>query len=246
MAEKEFITICGLSAVRALAEHSPGLIERLFFSENTARHFSGACRYLAQQRKTYRMVANDELRKIADTTHHQGAAAVIVPPPAEPLQKISGHTLCLHDVENPHNVGAIMRTAAFFGVERIIVSRRSHAAAMTQAAWRVAEGGLTHVALSVYENADDFFSWAAGEYRVLAAVRPEAKTNRTLGEFLRDKRESPLIVCLGNEEDGLPADFISRCAGRFTIQGSGKVESLNVSVAAALCLSEFSGKGHSL
>ncbi len=239
--QKKTFTVCGLSSVRAVADHTPQLIERLFFDEKNAPLFAEACRHLAQARKIYRMVPAEELKKITDTSHHQGAAVVMEPPPGQPLSgAASGHILCLHDVENPHNVGAILRTAAFFGLRQIIVSRKSYDAAMTAAAWRVAEGGLTHVSLLVYDTSEEFFTWAeARGVRTLAAIRPDAKTNRSLGEFLRDKGKSPVIVCLGNEEEGLPAAFVSRCAGRFTISGSGKIESLNVSVTAALCLEKL-------
>ena len=144
---ENLLTVCGLSSVRAVAAETPELIERLFFDDAHAPLFSEACRFLAQERKTYRLVTGDELRKITDTTHHQGAAAVIHLPVMQKLSgaKFAGHTLCLNDVMNPHNVGAIVRTAAFFGVQNLIVSRKSYEAAMTQAAWRVAEGGLEHV-----------------------------------------------------------------------------------------------------
>lgn len=241
MAKKQ-LTICGLNSVRAVADHTPGTIERLFFDENAAPFFSAACRHLAREHKTYRLVSADELRKITDSTHHQGAAAVIEEATALPLAalKPQTHLLCLHNVLNPHNIGAILRTAAFFGVDCVIVSGTTFAAAQTQAAWRVAEGGLTHVKLYSYNDARDLFSWAGtNSLRALAAVKPGAKSPRSLGEFLRDRNRGQVVVCLGNEEEGLDAAFVGGCAGRFSFTGTGKIESLNVSVAAALCLAEI-------
>lgn len=239
---KKQLTISGLNSVRAVADHTPEIIERLFFDESAAAFFSDVCRYLARARKTYRLVTPEELRKISDSVHHQGAAALIDEPGKRPLAglKPTRPTLCLHDVLNPHNVGAILRTAAFFGIESVAVSDATFAAAQTQAAWRTAEGGLTHVSLYVYGDARDFFSWISdNNLRALGAVRPGSKTSRTLGEFLRDKNKGLAVICLGNEEEGLPAAFMSECSGRFSISGSGKIESLNVSVAAALCLNEI-------
>lgn len=236
------LTICGLNSVRAVADYAPDRIERLFFDESSAHNFSEACRYLARIRKTYRLVTPDELRKISDSAHHQGAAAVIEEPPALSLADLAPRepTLCLHDIANPHNIGAILRTAAFFGIESVVVSQLTFSAAQTQAAWRVAEGGLTHVKLYPYNDTVDFFSWAGRlGMRALAAVKPGAKPARTLREFLRDKNKGLAIVCLGNEEEGLPAAFVGSCAGRFSFAGSGKIESLNVSVAAALALNEI-------
>ena len=240
--QKNLLTVCGLSSVRAVADATPELIERLFFDEKNAPLFAAACRKLAQARKTYRLVPSDELRKITDTPHHQGAAVVMHAPRAHALADLqaAGNALCLNDVLNPHNVGAIVRTAAFFGMQHIIVSQASFAAAMTAAAWRVAEGGLSHVKLYVYADMQAFFQWAKQANAVVAAaVRPEKGRVNELGEILSENIRRPVVVCLGNEENGLPAAFVKACSKIFSIPGSGKIESLNVSVTAALCLEKL-------
>ncbi len=240
--QKNLLTVCGLSSVRAVADATPELIERLFFDEKNAPLFAAACRKLAQARKTYRLVTADELKKITDTSHHQGAAVVMHAPRANTIGDLqsTGNALCLNDVLNPHNVGAIVRTAAFFGAQHIIVSQASFVAAMTAAAWRVAEGGLSHVKLYAYADMQAFFSWAKQANAVVAAaVRPEKGRVNELGEILSENIRRPVVVCLGNEENGLPAAFVKACSKIFSIPGSGKIESLNVSVTAALCLEKL-------
>lgn len=239
---RNLLTVCGHSSVRAIAENTPEIIERLFFDEERAPLFAAACRFLAQKRKTYRLVKSDGLKKIADTAHHQGAVAVIQTPAAQNLAqlKLTTGTLCLNDVLNPHNIGAILRTAAFFGVDQVILSRQSFAAAMTASAWRVAEGGLTHARLFSYVSASQFFSAAkSAGWITAAALRPEKSSLPALETVLKNAK-APVVVCLGNEEEGLPAAFAAACNQKFTISGSGRVESLNVSVAAALCLEKIS------
>lgn len=189
------------------------------------------------------MVTAAELKKITDTAHHQGAAAVIQEPAADELGRLhlSSGTLCLHDVLNPHNVGAIARTAAFFGITNLIVSQRSLAAAMTTSAWRVAEGGLSHCRLFTYSTPQALFSEAEKKgWVTAAAVRPGNGKPATLSEFVQKNRNSA-VICLGNEEQGLPAGFVQHCRATCTIPGSGLVESLNVSVAAALCVARLAG-----
>lgn len=239
---KELLTVCGLAAVKAIAEHTPHIIERLFFDAERAPLFGNTCRYLAVRRKTYRLVSADELKKLSDTPHHQGVAAVIPMPSPHNVRELSleSSTLCLHDVLNPHNVGAILRTAAFFGINALVVSAQSMNAAMTSAAWRVAEGGLTHCQLFSYASEKEFFAWVqANHYTAVAAVKPGGGVLPDLERILPIARNSPLLICLGNEEDGLPKKFTQNCRAAFTIPGSGKVESLNVSVAAALCLEKI-------
>lgn len=229
----------------AVARHTPHLIERLFFDKDRAPNFAAACKILAQKRKTYRLVTSEELKKIADTSHHQGVAAVIHPPVAERLARLPANApaLCLNDVMNSHNVGAIFRTAAFFGVRRLALSRASFAAAMTASAWRVAEGGLTHAEIYVFDDDVEFFLGTAERFAVAAALKPEKKKLPALQSILT-KSQLPVIVCLGNEEKGLPPQFAARCTHQFTIAGSGAVESLNVSVAAALCIEKLSTQRH--
>lgn len=240
---KKLLTVCGLSSVQAIAQHTPDRIERLFFDAENARLFAGTCKYLAAKRKTYRLVTDEELRKITDTPHHQGVAAVIHQPAALELGELnlSSGTLCLHDVLNPHNVGAIARTAAFFGVTNLILSEQSFAAAMTASAWRVAEGGLSHCRLYAYAAPRVLFSEAEKKgWVTAAAVRPGKEKLDTLGELI-EKHRRDAIICLGNEENGLPTEFVKGCRATFTIPGSGMVESLNVSVAAALCVAKLAG-----
>jgi RNA methyltransferase, TrmH family len=245
--QNNLLTICGLSTVRALASDSPQRIERLFFDETTAPLFAEACRYLSQKRKIYRLVTSVELKKIADTAHHQGVAAVIHAPEPLPLERLalSHDTLCLHDVLNSHNAGAILRSTAFFGVRDIVMSRRTYDATMTASAWRVAEGGISHTNCYVYDDAKDFLARAKRQgWQCVAAVRPEKGRVPSLESLLGKAAHAPVIVCLGNEEEGLPTAFIAGCGARFTIAGSGQVESLYVSVTAALCLEKIK-KHHS-
>jgi len=234
---KQVFTVCGLNAVRAIAANDLESVERLFFDENHSHLFAAACRHLAKVRKIYRAVTSSELAKIAGTEHHQGAAIVIRK--AKPIELTSaavlGVPVVLHDVKNPHNIGAILRTAAFFGAESVIASAATYDAAMTSSAWRVAEGGLTYVKLIRYREPAEFFAWLKKSGRVAAAaVPPGASSSMPLNGIVKEKSAA---ICLGNEEDGLPAAFQRQCRLRFSIAGSGNIESLNVSVTAALCFS---------
>jgi RNA methyltransferase, TrmH family len=241
--QPDLLTVCGLSSVKAVAAVTPELIERLFFDEDHAPQFSEICKRLAQTRKTYRLVSGDELVKIANTSHHQGAAVVMRSPLPRPVSELKNpqSMLVLHDVLNPHNIGAIMRSVAFFGSRAIAVSKKTLTAAMTAAAWRIAEGGLSHVDLYAYEATGDLTQWAELNGLVtVAAVRPAGGAVVTFEAVRERARGKGLVVCLGNEENGLPHQFVAACGDRFSIPGSGKIESLNVSVTAAICLEKLS------
>ena len=127
MSKKFFkeLPVCGLYSVKALAEYHPEKVSRLFFSEDTAKHFGKLCKYLAGQKRLYRIVSESELEKLSASKHHQGVTAMIYEPVIPRLEislidywaKNSASVLMLDEVGNANNLGAIIRSAAFFGIE---------------------------------------------------------------------------------------------------------------------------------
>jgi TrmH RNA methyltransferase len=136
----------------------------------------------------------------------------------------------LDGIGNPHNLGAIARSAAFFGCKALVISGDQRQARLSDAALRTAEGGLE--ALEVFQASD-----------LPALLRALAPKMLTVAAVARDgvapealPRGRPFALVLGNEEKGLSRDSIAACAARVTLPGSGEVESLNVSVAAAVLI----------
>src|SRR5215472_15361740 len=153
--ERERLRICGLAAVRALFEGDPDRVERLFFVSGLARDAGPLCRILAVARKPYRQVDTAELARVAGTMLLGGIVAIARPRPLIELDPDAARgwardgkpLLLLDGVGNPHNLGAIARTAAFFGLERMVLADRPDQAFPSDAAYRVAEGGLEHLAI---------------------------------------------------------------------------------------------------
>ena len=240
-AAREELKICGLAAVKARFERDPSSILRLFFDEPMSRKVGAMSSALAQAKKVYRCVPPAELEKISGSIHHGGIVAVVAAPAlripnmdhVRTWAKARETVLVLDRIGNAHNLGAIARTAAFFGVLRIVIADDATASRPTEAAHRVAEGGLEHVDLWQSKNiaalAKDL---AAAGYEVIGAAtrggRPEAATGTG----------KPVALVMGNEESGLAPAVAAACTRLVTIPGSGKVESLNVSVAAAILLWE--------
>jgi TrmH RNA methyltransferase len=240
---RDELKLCGLAAVRARFARDPASIKRLFFDYATGKQIGVMCKVLAQAKKVYRCVEPAELEKIAGSIHHGGIVAVCAPSPvrlvtSEELAKWAkrGETVLVLDrIGNAHNLGAIARTAAFFGVPRIVIPDAATAAKPSDAAHRVAEGGLEHV--EVWQTKE-----LVGFARDLAAAGYEVVGAATRGgrpETTRGKERKPLALFLGNEEQGLAPDVAAVCTRLVTIPGSGKVESLNVSVAAAVLMWEL-------
>jgi TrmH RNA methyltransferase len=237
------ITICGLAAVSAQFASDRKAIKRLFFDAPMARKIGAICKALAADRKIYRSVEPVELEKIAGSLHHGGIVAVVEakdlrsPTKAEPQQwaRRGEPLLVLDRVGNAHNLGAIVRTAAYLGVPRIVVPDDPTAAMPGDAAHRVAEGGMAHVEILKVRTLPAFLrELTAAGFDVVGAGTRGGKL-----EMPRSAPRAPIALVLGNEEEGLAPAVTGACARLVTIPGTGKVESLNVSVAAAILMWEL-------
>jgi TrmH RNA methyltransferase len=229
--------ICGPAAVAALFAVRPEAVLRLFYMPSRRREAGGFCKLLAAARKPYREVPADELARIAGTTHHGGIVAIAaargVPELAAPFPAalLGARVLPVLDgIGNPHNLGAIARSAAFFGCTGLLLSGDPRQAGLSDAAYRTAEGGLEHLAMHRVPNLGVALRAMAPRFTTVAAVPRGGVPPEAL------PRGKPFALVLGNEEEGLPPATLSACAQRVTLPGSGLVESLNVSVASAVLI----------
>ena len=245
---RDELKICGLAAVRARFARDAGSIQRLFFDHATGQRVGVICRVLAQAKKIYRQVEQAELEKIAGSVHHGGIVAVVAPPAlraptADDVRswvQRGEAVLVLDRIGNAHNLGAIARTAAFFGVGHVVIPDHPGAARPTDAAHRVAEGGMEHLTVWLVKDLAGFAKeLAATGFEVIGAATRGAAPLRG-GERKREKGESkPIALVVGNEEQGLAPEVAAACSRVVTIPGGGRIESLNVSVAAAVLMWEL-------
>jgi RNA methyltransferase, TrmH family len=236
----EEFKVSGLRAVMALFNARPERIQRLFFVRELARDSQPITESLARSRKPFRQVDAAELQRIAATLHHGGIVATIDPPAlkipsAADIQAwaaAKAPILILDGVSNPHNFGAILRTAAFLGVAHVVLSERKEQALPSEAAYRVAEGGMEHVTLYRPASLAVFCRNLSTRFRVIAA----SPRGQALGRLGKDPHGRPPALVLGNEETGLDQAVARACDVLVAIAGTGRVESLNVSVAAGILL----------
>jgi TrmH RNA methyltransferase len=235
------MAVCGLNAVAALGECHPERIRRLFLREDRLKQLSGLCKTLAEGKKPYKLCDDEELERLCKSSHHQGAVAMIEEPLVEPLSREDLETwsregrtgLILVSVGNDHNLGAIVRSAAFFGAAYVVLADET--ARLTTSAYRVAEGGMEHVEFRTLANPGAFLKSAARSLAVIGADHRARLRVRDLRTIL-EGRPPGVALALGNEETGLPPEIKERCSALVRIPGTGVMESLNVAQAATLFL----------
>ncbi|MDR2633395.1 MAG: RNA methyltransferase [Treponema sp.] len=252
------LAVCGFNAVSALGSVHPKTINRLFLREDRLPAFTPICKQLAQRKRPYKICDNEELERICKSKHHQGVVAMIEEPqiPAVHREDLAiwageGKTgLVLHDLGNAHNLGAIVRSAAFFEAHFIVLSGTSPDALVSTSAYRVAEGGMEHVAFRHVQDTLGFLK-AASKFLIIIGTDLRARQRiqdldtiiqdrmqalKASGAKLRGVLRPSIVLVVGNEETGLPKEVKDLCSVLVRIPGTGVLESLNVAQATTLFL----------
>ncbi len=185
--------------------------------------------------------ARMELDRIARGVTHQGILAEVGPFSYMEAEEIVGRSLrapqaafllVLDGIQDPQNLGAILRSAEAAGAHGLIVPR-DRAAGVTPAASRAAAGATEHLAVGRVTNLAAFLDWVKTQGVWVVGADPAGK--HVLYEA--DLR-GPVALVIGAEGRGLRPLIQSRCDHRVRIPLMGKVESLNAASAAAVFLFE--------
>lgn len=232
----------GIAACQALWERRPHDIIRVYLEEPLIPKFTPLLRWAAAKRKAYHIVPAEDLERLTESIHHQGVC--ILARERSPLEfndllgllrEDQGRQLLVYldGVENPHNLGAIVRTCAHFGV-RFILGAEGRLPRLSGAACRVAEGGAEQVALvQLRHPARQLRQLQEQGFQLLG-------TTVGHGASLYQHSFAPRsLLILGAEGEGVSRALSDMAAQVIKIPGSGQVESLNVSVACGVCLGEY-------
>lgn len=193
---------------------------------------------LARRRKVpVEVVPRARLDSISETSHHQGVIATAQPPRAKPLRQLlegAGREACvllLDQVQDPQNLGAILRTSEGAGVDAVVIPKKG-GADLTPTVHRVSMGGSLHV--PVYKQS---------LYQAVKLLKEEGF--RLIGvdpagprPYFEEDLTGAVALILGGENRGISPTLLEKCDSAAHIPMRGVVESLNVSVAAAIVLYE--------
>jgi TrmH RNA methyltransferase len=233
--------VYGFRAALAVHEVRPGDVQKVAFARERRADVEGLAEACSARGISCEEKSEDELARIAGSTHHEGLVLRARPRKWSSLQDLAdtlirtrGYAIALDRVRNPYNVGAILRSAAFFGIEGAILGAIAPHPALAPDAVRVAEGGAEHVRLARTTDLAETLVRLRG--RGLRVVGAESDTSASV---FGHAFAPPTILVLGHEREGLSPKVRAACDALVTIPGGGAIESLNVAVAASLCIAEL-------
>lgn len=230
--------IYGVRAALAVVERRPEDVVSIACTRELKRDVERA---LKGRRVDVQQRSVGELAKLADSPHHEGLCVVTRPrrfvTPSELVERLlraKGTAIALDRVRNPYNIGAILRTAAFFGVDAAILGSPAPHPALPRDAVRVAEGGAEHLLLARTTDLGDTLARLRK-----SGVRVVGTDVRTNTEAIGFAFERPVVLVVGHEREGMSERARAQCDALVKISGSGAVESLNVGVATGVLIAEM-------
>jgi 23S rRNA (guanosine2251-2'-O)-methyltransferase len=185
-----------------------------------------------------------QLDRLADSKDHQGIVALVAARAAGTLDEIltaanagagrgeKGLIVLLDGVEDPHNLGAVIRTALAAGAHGVVIPER-RAAGLTDTVARASAGALAHLAVAKVTNLVRTMEELKEAGYWLVGLDERGDKNYTDVDYT-----SPVGIVLGGEGNGLHELTRKRCDFVVSLPTTGPVKSLNVSVAAGVVLFE--------
>ncbi len=240
--------IAGLRAVEQLLAAESAEIRQIYAEYQTANPRVQAVIAAAQQAGIEIHAANRaRLTQISGESRHQGIVAEIrrstvmdeaalrtlVEERLQDADRPPLLLLVLDSVQDPHNLGACMRTADAAGVDAVIVPRHG-AAGLGPTVSKVAAGAAEQLPFVAVANLGRVLGWLR-DY----GVRCIGTSDQAEGSLFEADLTGSLAFVMGREHTGLGKGIASRCDALVSLPMQGVVSSLNVSVATGICLYEI-------
>ncbi len=238
--EKENL-IYGINSVIEHIKTSKGLNKIYISRERKDKRTKEIIKLCKERGIPYQFVDKKKLLSLTEGKTHQGVVGVMTPFSylglKELLEKLStqkrSFILILDKIEDPGNLGAIIRTAACAEISGIVIERYK-SAPVTSTVIKVAEGGINHIPIARGGSIINMI-------KILKDYGYTVIGTKADGDFIYYEQKYPekTALILGNEGRGLGQKTIEKCDYTIRIPISPKMESLNVSTSSAILIYEW-------
>jgi len=241
--KKDENSVYGIHAVQALLLQNPEKIRVLYLDINRQDKRFREISHLAQQHHIpIEKIEKNPIKHLGENQNTQGVIAVCgksrnidldIDLPELLLSLTKPPLLLILDgVQDPHNLGACLRSANVAGANAVIIPK-DRAAPLTATARKVASGAAEFTPVITVTNLAQTLRYLKDQGIWIYGLAGEAEKNIYTENF-----KHPTAFVLGAEEEGLRRLTREHCDALLSIPMNGQIESLNVSVAAGICLFE--------
>ena len=231
--------IYGRHAVKTLIERQPQRVQGVFVSITAEREFAPLCKAAHIRLE---LLAEHDFRKELEGAVHQGVVAkVAMDGLAQEYDRFireleatpSTCLVLLNEITDPHNVGAIIRSAAAFGAAGVLLPAHNQAP-ITGAVAKASAGTVFSIPIIAINNENQTIRDLKERRFWTYGLAAEGKN-----ELSKEAFDAPVVFVIGSEGDGLRAKTREHCDILLRIPMHSRVESLNASVSAAVVLAEW-------
>ncbi len=238
------VKIYGLQSVLHFIENRRQDTIRAYVTEENVGRFGEFLKWCAKNKKAYHVVSAADLTKIVASKHHEGCCVLAIeqkPLRNDDLLKLvkdgklepSQPLVFLDKTANPHNIGAIARSMAHFGIKYLLMDKDSMPKFGGSLA-RVSKGGSEYIeVIEITEPAKFLPKLFAQGYQAMALA---AGGKENIFGFKWPKR---LVLLFGHEVTGISKELTALAHNSLSIPGSRKIDSLNVSVSCGIVFSQW-------
>ncbi|MEN9520016.1 MAG: hypothetical protein RLZZ381_2604 [Cyanobacteriota bacterium] len=229
--KQNLLLIEGTNLVEA-ACHADYKLDIIFYTERWQQNHQPLCQIIAEQGVRVEFVSPEILKAIATTVNPDGVVAIARRPIVEPIPALKTVGLALERLQDPGNLGTIIRTAAATGADGLWLSADS-VDFYSPKVLRASVGQWFRLPVVTNQNLSQLVQQQ--EQQGVQIIATTSKATKTYWEvdFTR-----PSLILLGNEGAGLSSESIDLADVQIKIPLANQVESLNVAVASALLLYE--------
>lgn len=232
--ETKTFVIEGTHLIERALESAPKRIQKVLHTESFAVANAALMASIKKKKIPTQQLTSAFAERISDTRSPQGIFATVTFEPFGSLYYSRDIIIALDHVSDPGNLGTILRTAAWFGIEEVLLSPGC-ADSYSPKVLRSTQGEIFSIKIAQSESLPETLQETKKKgYKILATtLSPSA------GSLYKEKFERKCIVVFGSEAHGVSPEVLEVVDRQIIIPSGGAGESLNVAVSAGIVLSEL-------